>query len=136
MAYAGAAYPDLYLGEYQAAREQAQYAIGVYKEVKHYMVSYWTALAKDILGRAALAEGAYAEAENWFLEIDPVFQGYYNPGEVANYCQNLACLGFANRGLKQTSQAQDISIRHCAWRLNIESYLAMFHILPGIALLS
>ena len=133
--YAGAAFPDLYLGEYPAAREQARYARGIYKKVKHYMDRSWTAGVKDILGRAALAEGAYAEAEDWFQECDAVFREFYNPGDAANYAQNLTCLGLANRGLKRPAQAQGYLYRALQVAIEYESYLAIYHILPGIALL-
>jgi tetratricopeptide (TPR) repeat protein len=134
-AYVAAAYPELYLGEYQAAREQSQFALDIYQEVKHEYARHWTALTHDILGRAALGEGDFTEAETWFLKVDPVFQESYNLGEVANYCQNLACLGFTKRGLKQISQAFDFLYQALLLATQFESYLAIFHILPGIAAL-
>jgi tetratricopeptide (TPR) repeat protein len=133
--YVAVAYPDLYLGEYQAAREQARFALDIYAEVKHDLASQWSALIHDILGRAALAEGAFAEAENWFLKVDAVLQGTHIPQDEKNYAQNLACLGFTKRGLEQTSRARDYLYQALSVADKIESYLAIFHILPGIALL-
>ena len=88
----------------------------IYKDVKHNSVSHWIALAKDILGRAALAESAYSEAENWFQECAALSQRLHYLLDAADYCQNLACLGFAALGLGKTSQAQDFSARHCGWQ--------------------
>ena len=86
--YAGAAYPDLYMGEYRGrTHEQAWAAMRIYKDVKHNSVSHWIALAKDILGRAALAESAYAEAENWFQEYAALSQRLHYLLDAANYCQ-------------------------------------------------
>ena len=134
-AYAAVAYPDLYLGEYQVACEQARFAIEIYKHMKHNSAYQWTTGAKDVLGRAALAEGAYTEAENWFQECYAVFQGFSNPADAANIGQYLAFLGFANRGLNQPSRAQDYLYQALRVAIKFESYIAIYHILPGIALL-
>jgi tetratricopeptide (TPR) repeat protein len=133
--YWGAAYPDLYLGEYKSARNQANYAMEIFNDVKHYFANEWIAGTKDILGRAALAERAYAEAENWFFEIKPVYEECRYPLDMANYGQNLVFLGFAKRGLDQISKARVYFYKALGVAAENESYLAVYHILPGIALL-
>jgi len=130
--YVALCFPDQYLGEYEAARNQAQFAIELFREVKYYQIAYWTAFAIDILGRVALAEGSYSEAQDWFHECLAVYKAYDLPENIG---QALACLGFVTRGLNQTPRTQDHIYEALRVAIDGESYLSLTHTLPGIALL-
>jgi tetratricopeptide (TPR) repeat protein len=126
-----AGFPDQYLGEYQAACNQAKRALQLLGEVKHLLASYGRILAISILGRIALIEDSYAEAEHYFQQCLAVFRNHHQD----DIGQTRACLGYSARKLNQASQAQ----RHCyeALRLAVEkdSFLSLIHTLPCIALL-
>jgi len=130
--HADAAFPDQYLGEYDAACEQAQNALELLKDVKHYWAGYVTAFAIDILGRVALAEGAYGDAEKRFQECYPVYQAYDNPGNIG---QAHACLGYTARGLNRLSPSQGHFYEALKLAIEFEDFLSLTHIIPGIALL-
>jgi tetratricopeptide (TPR) repeat protein len=130
--HADSAFPDQYLGDYAAAREQAQYAIELLKDVKHFWIPFAEANAMDILGRVALAEGTYDDAERWFQECHPIYQSY----DITNALGQLnACLGYTARGLDRPSPSQGHFYEALKLAILFEDFLSLTHSLPGIALL-
>jgi predicted ATPase len=131
-AHVVAGFPDLYLGAYEDARNQAQYGLALCRKIQHRQAIYGSVYVIDILGKVALAKGSFAEAEGYFQEILPLCQSF---GWMENEGQVLACLGYVTRGMNQNSQTQ----RHFYEALRIaveeEGFLALIHTLPGIALL-
>jgi len=124
--------PDLYLGKYEAAREKARNALELLKEVNRTAVPYWTAIANDILGKAALAERSYAEAHKLFKTYISLYRSRNLP---ENIDQALASLGSAARGLRQLSQAKNYSYHAMEISIREKEFLTLIHTLPGIALL-
>ena len=124
-------YPDLYLGEYSMARCQAQHAIELLREAKNYYVGLWNAYCLDILGKAELAEGSFAEAEGYFQECQMVYRTYAHKEKIST---NLACLGYIARAKNQIYQAQGYFFQalDIATKGNV---ITLAHSLPGIALL-
>jgi tetratricopeptide (TPR) repeat protein len=132
MIQADSAFSDQYLGLYVAAREQAQFAIELLKDAKHFKTPYAGANAMDILGRVALAEGAYGDAERWFQECYPIYQAY----DITNALGQLhACLGYTARGLDRPSLSQGHFYEAVKLAIPFEDFLSLTHALPGIALL-
>lgn len=130
--YSVSGFPDLFLGEYDAARKQAQQALVLNEETKHHTDVYSALLCKSILGRVALAEGSYATAKRWFQECLPLYQ---TRGDVDNEGQELACLGFVSRAVNQITQAQRHLFDALQVAIDKESYLSLMQALPGVALL-
>jgi tetratricopeptide (TPR) repeat protein len=130
--HAIAGFPDQYLGAYEAARSQAQHALRLIRKVKHHEAAQWAAMNIDILGRIALAEGSYSEAEKSFLECMPIYHDYDYPDNIG---QALACMGLTARGLNQISQAKGHLYGALRIAIEAESYLSLMQTLPGIALL-
>jgi tetratricopeptide (TPR) repeat protein len=125
-------YPDLYLGEYKAARNQALHAIELLSKSNHFNASLWNAYCKDIFGKAALAEGSYAEAEENFQECQMAFQTYNHPEKIST---NLACLGYIARVKNQKYQAQGYFYQALGMAVKNSILTTLAHTLPGIALL-
>jgi tetratricopeptide (TPR) repeat protein len=123
-------YPNLYLGEYEAARNKAQYAIELLSQSNHFNTDLWTAYCKDIFGKAALAEGSFSEAEAYFKECQMVFQNYNHREKIST---NLACLGYIARAHNQINKAQRCFFQ--ALDMGHRVIMCLPHILPGIALL-
>jgi tetratricopeptide (TPR) repeat protein len=88
--------------------------------------------AITILGRVALALKNYKEAEAWFQECIPAFQDL---GHQDNVGQDLACLGYIARKKGQISQARGYWMDALQIAVEGDEFLALFHTLPGIALL-
>jgi predicted ATPase/DNA-binding SARP family transcriptional activator len=127
-----ACYSELYLGAYEAARNQAQHTIELFSDVKSIFATKGIAAASEILGRIVLAKGAYAESQEWFLESIPVYQDL---GPRDTLAQALACQGFAARGLNLTLQAQEYFMDALRVAIKGEDFFPLIHALPGIALL-
>ena len=65
--------PDQYLGDYDVARSQAKYAIELFKNKDLLMSNYGIAEATSTLGRIAIAERSFTDADGFFDECIPVF---------------------------------------------------------------
>ncbi len=124
-----AGFPDLYLGEYGAARNQMRYAHKLIKNAKSAWVVNWNAIAGEILGSISLAEESYIEADKWFRECLRIIAV---PDKIAKV---LACQGFVSRGLKRTSQARGKLYKSLKVVVEEQQYFPLTHTLPGIALL-
>ena len=92
MAFANAiaGYPNLFLGEYDAAYDQANYGLSLCKKEKHRFGILGISYAISILGRVAQVRKNYQEAEEWFQECIPIYQ---NLGQHYNVGQDMASLG-------------------------------------------
>jgi tetratricopeptide (TPR) repeat protein len=124
--------PDIYLGKYEAARDQALQSVTLLKDVKRVAVAAWTAVTIDVLGRIALAEQAFEEAEDRFQECREIYQTLFSADDIN---QALSGLGYAARGLDHPSQAQRYFHQAMKQAIEAKVFLTLIHSLPGIALL-
>jgi tetratricopeptide (TPR) repeat protein len=127
-----AGFPDQYLGEYDSARKQAQKGLMLCRGGKHPNDVLGIAHSISILGRVALAEGSYTEAEVFFQESILIYQTL---GKKGNSCQELACLGYVAREMNLSPQAQDYFFDTLLGVSKPFDFLPLIHALPGIALL-
>jgi hypothetical protein len=102
------------------------------KDVKHYWAGYATAFGIDILGRVALAEGAYGDAERCFQECYPIYQTYDRKNNIG---QVHACLGYTARGLNRPSLSQGHFYEALKIAIPFDDFLTLTHSIPGVALL-
>ena len=126
-----AGYPDLFLGAYEAAYDQAMYSLLLCRKEKHLSAIWGIAYAISILGRVAQAQKNYKEAEEWFQECIPIYQSHSSQYNVA---QDMASLGQIAREWGQISQAQGYLIDSLRIALEEKAFLPLYHALPGIAL--
>jgi predicted ATPase len=130
--HARAGFPNQYLGKYQTARDQVEYALEISRGIKHYWADFQYAVAIEILGSVALAEGSYPEADEMFQECLGIFQNHTPPDKTAKV---LACMGYTARGMNKISQAQGHFHEALKLTVTVEHFLPLVHALPGIALL-
>jgi len=130
--YAVSSLPDLFLGHYDVVREQAKHTLKLLNEVRRLTVTEWTAIVIDILGRIALAEGSFVEAEARFQECTPRYQARFSPNQLD---QALAGLGYATRGMNQPTQARNYFYKVLTLSIEDNQFITLIHALPGIALL-
>ena len=132
LANAIAGYPDLLMGEYEAAYKQAMYGLTLCRKEKHRAAIWGVIYAISILGRVAQAQEDYKEAEAWFRECIPIYQEL---GQQDNISQDLASLGLIDRVRGKISQAQRYLVDGLQISIEAEGFLALVHTIPGIALL-
>jgi tetratricopeptide (TPR) repeat protein len=92
----------------------------------------WKALGFDILGKAALAEGSYSEAEGHFQDCLNIYQTIAQREKIS---ETWACLGYIARKRGQITQAQDYFFRALELAIKVWALPTLSHALPGIALL-
>jgi predicted ATPase len=116
-----------HLGQYEQARVQGQVGLALARQAGWRQEA---ALCLQVLGEAALAEGAYAEAQGFLQESIAILR----ETRQLELSDALAVLGYAARGLDQVPQAEG----HLSEALRTASEIVIFPIitaLPAIALL-
>jgi predicted ATPase/DNA-binding NarL/FixJ family response regulator len=122
--------PDLYLGDYETARNQAQFAIDLFHDRLQIMSEYGTAVATSTLGCVFLAERLYIEADDLFKECLPILRA-----SGRNFGRISACQGYVARGLNKISLAEASFLEFLSKSIIDEDYALLIHTLPGLALL-
>lgn len=125
-------FPDLYLGAYEQAYNQAKYSLSLCREIKDRENIYGSMYAIDILGKVALAKNSFVEAEQYILELLPLCQRF---GWMENEAQAWACLGYIARETDQRVLAKNHFYKALGVAVEEEGFLALIHTLPGISLL-
>jgi len=128
--FSQAGVPDQYLGNYEAARSQAKHAIDLFTEMDLLMANYGIAEATSTLGRVALAERSFTDADDLFNECIPVFNTL-----SGDLYRTFACQGYAARGLNRIAQAQEHFLEALRAATKHDDFPPLIHALPGIALL-
>jgi len=116
-----------HLGQYEQARVQGQVGLALARQAGW---RHEAALCLQVLGEAALAEGAYAEAQGFLQESIAILR----ETRQLELSDALAVLGYAARGLDQVPQAEG----HLSEALRTASEIVIFPFitaLPAIALL-
>ena len=116
----------LHLGDYQAARVQAEEALSLARQVKS---DRNTGIALGQLGAVALAERAYALAHERCEESLAICPE--EPGALGS----LACLGLAARGLGHRKEAEQCLLAQLRWAVERRCFFPLPCTLSGIALL-
>jgi predicted ATPase/DNA-binding SARP family transcriptional activator len=119
---------NVHMGRYERARALGRASLALTREL-----GYRWGIAASLLSLSwiALAEGAYAEAEQLSRESVTVFETeeWYDPWPA------LASLGYAARGLGQRPQARHHVHEALRMAAAIQTFSALMYVLPGIALL-
>jgi tetratricopeptide (TPR) repeat protein len=126
-------YPDLYLGEYKAATKQAYSSLATCKKGNHVWHIVGCAHAISIIGKIALAVRSYPDAQKHIQESISIFQDIIE--EKDSVGQDLACLGYIARKKDRKHQAKTHFLDALRLAIEVDGFLALFHTLPGIALL-
>jgi predicted ATPase/DNA-binding SARP family transcriptional activator len=119
---------EVHLGRYERARTLGRASLALTQEL-----GYWSGICISLrlLSWAALAEGAYAEAEQLSRESVTVYETeeWYDPWPA------LASLGYAARGLGQRAQARHHVHEALRTAAAIQACWSLMFVLPGMALL-
>jgi hypothetical protein len=119
---------NVHIGRYERARALGRASLALTREL-----GYRWGIAASLLSlsAAALAEGAYAEAQQLSRESVTVYETeeWYDPWPA------LASLGYAARGLGQRAQAWHHVHEALRMAAATQATSALTYVLPGIALL-
>jgi tetratricopeptide (TPR) repeat protein len=121
-------YVKKHLGQYEEARLQARLGLMLGKEAG------WrseVALSLHLLGDLALVEEAYTEAHRCLSESLEILR----ETQILELSDSLASLGFAARGLRQISRAEQCLAEALQIASDIKTSLPLTTALPAIALL-
>ena len=127
-----AGFPDLYMGAYGDAYNQAEIGLTLSQKANHRDSLNGTILSTTILARVNLVKGSYDKAKRLFQENILIS---HSVGWRDMLGQDLGCQGYAARGLGQISLAQGHFYKALKIAVETKRFLSLSHTLPGIALL-
>jgi tetratricopeptide (TPR) repeat protein len=121
---------EVHIGRYEDARTHAQMALTLVPDVR--AAELPDPMVQRVLGWAAMAQEAYAEAAQWLGESVAIFRSRRDVHSREWLAWSLAALGRAAHGLGNRSEAQGHLFEALGIAVDMGAFIPLLHLMPII----